>query len=79
MILKVEPPSLEELEMINPQTVLISALQIKTQTKDYFEALAAKRVTALAFEFIRDDDGSYPAVRTLSEIAGPPLFNWLQN
>jgi alanine dehydrogenase len=70
MILKVEPPSIEELEMINPQTVLISALQIKTQTKEYFETLASKRVTALAFEFIRDDDGSYPAVRTLSEIAG---------
>ena len=35
MILKVEPPSLEEIEMMNPQTVLISALQIKTQEKKY--------------------------------------------
>ena len=69
-ILKVEPPSLEEIEMMNPQTVLISALQIKTQTKEYFEKLASKRITALAFEFIKDEDGSYPAVRTLSEIAG---------
>ncbi len=70
MILKVEPPSKEELEYLNPQTVLISALQIKTQKKEYFEKLASKRVTALAFEFIRDEDGTYPAVRTLSEIAG---------
>ncbi len=70
MILKVEPPSIEELEMMNPQTILISALQIKTQSKAYFEALASKRITAFAFEFIKDDDGSYPAVRTLSEIAG---------
>ncbi|KJD36046.1 alanine dehydrogenase [Tamlana sedimentorum] len=70
MILKVEPPSLEQIKLINPQTILISALQIKTQNKKYFEALAAKRVTALAFEFIRDDDGNYPAVRSLSEIAG---------
>ena len=70
MILKVEPPSLEELEMVNPQTVLISALQLKTQSKNYFEKLASKRVTAIAFEFIKDDDGTYPAVRTLSEIAG---------
>ena len=29
-----------------------------------------KRVTALAFEYIRDEDGAYPAVRQLSEIAG---------
>ena len=69
-ILKVEPPSLEEIEMMNPQTILISALQIKTQSKAYFEKLAAKRITALAFEFIMDDDGTYPAVSTLSEIAG---------
>ncbi len=70
IILKVEPPSIDEIEMINPQTLLISALQLKTQSKSYFEALATKRITALAFEFIKDDDGAYPAVRSLSEIAG---------
>ncbi|OYX27650.1 MAG: alanine dehydrogenase [Flavobacteriales bacterium 32-35-8] len=70
MVLKVEPPSLEQIKLLNPQTILISALQIKIQTKAYFEALASKRITALAFEFIRDGDGSYPAVRSLSEIAG---------
>ncbi len=70
MILKVEPPSLEQIKLLNPQAILISALQIKTQTKKYFEALASKRITALAFEFIRDSDGAYPAVKSLSEIAG---------
>ncbi|TBW29328.1 alanine dehydrogenase [Gramella sp. KN1008] len=70
IILKIEPPSSEELEYINPQTILISALQIKTQCKEYFQKLAEKRITALGFEFIRDDDGSYPIVRALSEIAG---------
>lgn len=70
IILKVEPPSQEEIKLINPQTLLISALQLKTQNKKYFEALATKRITALAFEFIKDEDGAYPAVRSLSEIAG---------
>ncbi len=70
IILKIEPPSTEELEFINPQTILISALQIKTQCKEYFQKLAEKRITALGFEFIKDDDGSYPIVRALSEIAG---------
>ncbi|WP_203258709.1 alanine dehydrogenase [Hyunsoonleella ulvae] len=70
MILKVEPPSLEQIKLMNPQAILISALQLKTQTKKYFEALASKRITALAFEFIKDEDGTYPAVRSLSEIAG---------
>ncbi|RZV54797.1 MAG: alanine dehydrogenase, partial [Flavobacteriaceae bacterium] len=70
LLLKVEPPSLDEIKLINPQTILISALQIKTQHKSYFQELAKKRITALAFEYIREDDGTYPAVRQLSEIAG---------
>ena len=70
IILKVEPPTLSEIDILNPQTIVISALQIKTQSKDYFEVMAKKRLTAIAFEYIRDDDGNYPAVRSLSEIAG---------
>ncbi len=70
IVLKVEPPTLEELEFIKPKTVLISALQLKTRQKSYFEALAKKKITALAFEFIKDEDHSYPAVKALSEIAG---------
>ncbi|WP_108246098.1 alanine dehydrogenase [Muricauda brasiliensis] len=70
IILKVEPPTLSEIEMLNPQTIVISALQIKTQNKEYFEKMAKSRLTAIAFEYIRDDDGNYPAVRSLSEIAG---------
>jgi len=70
MILKVEPPTLEELDMIKPKTVIISALQLKTRQKSYFEALSKKKITALAFEFIKDEDHSYPAVKALSEIAG---------
>ena len=70
IILKVEPPTLEEIEMMNSEAILISAIQLKTQKKDYFEALAKKKITSLAFEFIKDSDGSYPAVKSLSEIAG---------
>ncbi len=70
LILKVEPPTLAEVDLINPQSTIISALQIKTRNKQYFETLAKKRITAVAFEYIRDDEGKYPAVRSLSEIAG---------
>ncbi|WP_338407230.1 alanine dehydrogenase [uncultured Flavobacterium sp.] len=70
MILKVEPPSLLEIEMINPEAIVISAIQLKTRKKAYFSALSKKKITALAFEYIKDEDGSYPAVKALSEIAG---------
>jgi alanine dehydrogenase len=70
MILKVGTPTLAEIEMMNSQTILISSIQLKTKNKAYFEALSKKKITALAFEYIKDEDGSYPAVRSSSEIAG---------
>ena len=70
MLLKISPLTLEEFELVNPQTIVISAIQLKTRNRDYFEALAKKKITALAFEYIKDEDGTYPAVKSLSEIAG---------
>ena len=70
IVLKVAPPTLEEIAYIKPQTILLSSLQLKTQTKTYFEALAEKRITAVAFDYIKDDHGVYPIVKSLSEIAG---------
>ena len=70
IVLKVEPPTLEELELMNPKSVLISALQLKTRQLKYFKTLERKKLTALAFEFIKDEDHTYPLVKALSEIAG---------
>ena len=47
IIKKVEPPSFSEIKLLNPQTILISALQLKTQSKAYFEALAKKELLLL--------------------------------
>ncbi len=69
-LLKVEPLTMNEIELVNPNTVVISAIQLKTRKVDYFQALIKKKITALAFEYIKDEDGSYPAVKSLSEIAG---------
>jgi alanine dehydrogenase len=70
IVLKVAPPSKKEIEYINPQTTLISSLQLKTQSKKYFESLAKKRITAVAFDYIKDEHNTYPVVKSLSEIAG---------
>ncbi|WP_445747272.1 alanine dehydrogenase [Polaribacter sp.] len=70
IVLKVAPPTEKEIGYINPQTILISSLQLKTQSKAYFEQLAKKRITAVAFDFIKDEHNSYPIVKSLSEIAG---------
>ena len=70
IILKVEPPSLDELDYFTHNQCLISALQLKTQTADYFKKLMEKKVTAVAFDYIQDETGMFPIVRSMSEIAG---------
>lgn len=70
IILKIAPPSLDEMEMMQPKQMLISALQITVQPENFLKKLISKKATAIAFDFIKDSDGIYPFVRTMSEIAG---------
>ncbi|WKW45603.1 alanine dehydrogenase [Myroides sp. JBRI-B21084] len=70
IILKVEPPTIDEIKLMKPKTYLFSALQLKTQKKEYFAALEKKKITALCFEFIKDKFNAYPFLDSISEIAG---------
>mgnify|MGYP005750263181 FL=1 len=70
IVLKVEPPSAKELEYFKHGQTLISAIQLKTRDKGYFETMMKKKLTAISFEHIRDEDGNIPIVRCMSEIAG---------
>ena len=70
LVLKVEPPTAGELKMMKPGSVLLSAVQLNIQDKTFFDELLKKKITALAFEFIRDQHGMFPVVRAQSEIAG---------
>jgi len=70
IILKIEPPTKEEISFINNGQQLISAIQTSTQSENYFNALNKKNISALAFEFIKDQQNKLPFVRTMSEIAG---------
>jgi alanine dehydrogenase len=70
IIFKVAPPSEEEVEMMSGNQTLISALQISIQPKVILQKLMQKKITAVAWDYIRDDEGVYPVVRTMGEIAG---------
>ncbi len=70
IILKVDPPTINEIRLMKPKTYLFSALQLKTQKKEYFEALEKKKITALCYEFMKDRYGAYPFLHAISEIAG---------
>lgn len=70
LVLKINPPTEEEIEYLRPMTYLISALQINLRDKDYFLKLACKKVNAIAFEFIMDEYKQLSLVRLIGEIAG---------
>ena len=70
IVLKVEPPTYEEIDYLSHKATLISGLQINIQDKAYFEALAEKQITALAFEHIKDEEDNYPIRESISEITG---------
>lgn len=69
-ILKIEPPTIEEIDMMKRGQTLISAVQVGNQSPDYIKALNNKGVTALGYEFIEDKAGGMPIIRAMSEIAG---------
>ncbi|MEO6882823.1 MAG: alanine dehydrogenase [Bacteroidia bacterium] len=70
IILKVAPPSPEEIEMMPIRQTLFSALQLTTQSQDFVKKLMTKKATAIAFDWIKDQDGIFPIIRSMGEIAG---------
>lgn len=70
VIMKVEPPSLKEISMMQRKQTLISALQLSIQPEDFLKELIKKKVTAIAWDYIMDNEGNYPVVSAMGEIAG---------
>lgn len=70
VIIKVAPPTLKEIELMHPNQILISPLQLPIISAEYVNKLRQKRVIALAMEYIMDESGTFPVVRIMSEMAG---------
>ncbi|MBF9220273.1 alanine dehydrogenase [Hymenobacter ruricola] len=74
VLLKVAPPTLEEIELLHPGQTLISALQMGSMTPEYIAALSRKKINAIGFELMKDPSGARPVVRAMSEIAGSTVM-----
>jgi len=70
IIIKIAPPTPEEIALMKPGQILLSALQMSTLKLDYIQALMAKKITALSFEYLRDEGNVLSVVRAMSEIVG---------
>ena len=71
VILKISPPTKDEIGWMKERQVLLSSFQVFTHCEEnYIRSLMRKKVTAIAFEKIQDEHNCYPAVRSMSAIAG---------
>ena len=70
VLVKVAPVTLNEIDLLRPNQVLISPLHLPILTEEYLHRLRQKRVIALAMEYIKDENGIFPVVRIMSELAG---------
>lgn len=69
-IIKAAPISEDEVALLQPGQVVISPIHMPLLKAETIEQLVAKKIIAVAFESIKDDNGANPIVRSMSEIAG---------
>ncbi len=70
IILKIAPPTLDEIECMQTKQTLFSSLQLTVQPEDFLKKLVAKKLNCVAYDMITDDAGIFPVIRAMGEIAG---------
>ena len=70
LVLKINPPTEEEIQYLKPNSYLVSALQINLRDREYFTKLSERKINAIAFEYITDEYKQLSLVRLIGEIAG---------
>ncbi len=70
IILKIDPPTKEEIDLMFAGQYLFSAIQMANLDDSYIRQLSAKKITAIAYEFLKDKDHTLSIIRSMSEIAG---------
>lgn len=70
VVIKVAPFNPNEAEYLKGNQVVMSYLNVLKLTEETFAALIRKKVTAIAFEKIRDNNGILPVIESMSEISG---------
>lgn len=69
-ILKTAPIDASELSLLQRKQTIISPILFPSLSKTIVKSLMEKNITALAYEYIRDEEKTLPIVRSMSEIAG---------
>lgn len=74
ILLKSAPVIEEDLPLLQPNQIIISPLHITVLERKVLCEMMNKKITALSFEGLKDDTGSYSIVHSMSEIAGSAVM-----
>jgi alanine dehydrogenase len=64
----------EDLPLLQLNQTIISPIHLSALKKEHIEKMMEKRITALSYENMKDASGTYPIVRSMSEIAGSAVM-----
>lgn len=70
ILVKSAPVVDEDLPLLQQGQTIISPIHLSILKAELLQKMMDKRITAISFENLQDDSGSYPIVRSMSEIAG---------
>lgn len=70
LILKISPPTLDEVRMMRPRATVFSFLQQPMLSSTVLKAMSVKRINALAYDLVYDESGSSPFATAMFEIEG---------
>jgi len=70
ILLKISPLTVKEIGYMKENQIVMSSLHYRNYSEEFVRGLMQKRVSAIAFENIKDQYNCYPVIRSMSEIAG---------
>ncbi len=70
IVFKITPPTLEQLNRMQNRSTIFSMLQLSNLSKEAIEVIMQKKMNAVAYELIKDEQKAFPVVNSIAEIEG---------
>ncbi|MDO9152273.1 MAG: alanine dehydrogenase [Paludibacter sp.] len=70
IVMKIAPPAIQELHLMHPNSTIFSMLQLSNLSADSIRLMMKKKINAIAYELIKDEQKVFPVVSSISEIEG---------
>lgn len=74
ILIKSAPVIDEDIPLLQLNQVIFSPIHLAILKAELLQKMMDKKVTAISFENLKDDSGTYPIVRSMSEIAGSAVL-----